>query len=243
MRDQHGLIYRTNSRYASLHGKFSRKHCSEIFPNIFYFSYVPLSSVGNKCFRTNEIYGAIEYYTLGLVKSPNDTRILSNRAECYLQGQLPHLALADCERILDIYKQNPTEENKDITFNWKVYYRQMRALIGLQLFDQAKLSADPLVECSPDVSTTHNEIADRFRRILDIDIPRLQSEAEGNYDMYDLLTRRVKRNDEFCAEFERQGVCEFRQCEKSVRYFIDEYIISCIIYRIDEKTLFCKIFG
>ena len=178
-----------------------------------------------------------------MIKSPDDTRILSNRAECYLQGQLPHLALADCEHILDIYKKNPTEENNDITFKWKVYYRQMRALLGLQLFDQAKLSIDPLIDCSADASITHNEIVDRFRRILDTDIPRLQSEAEGNYDMYDLLTRQVKRNDEFCAEFERHGVCEFRQCEQPVRHSIDKYIIELIVRRIDEKKFFRKIFS
>jgi hypothetical protein len=186
-----------------------------------------LRDLGNKCFRNNEVYGAIEYYSLGLAKSANDTRILSNRAECYLQGQLPHLALADCERILDICTTNPTEDNSDVTFTWKVHYRKMRALIGLQLFDQAKLSIDSLLECS-DVSLTRNEIVDRFRRILDCDIPRLQSEAEGNYDMFDLLTGRTKRSDEFCAEFERQNVSEFRQCDKPVNIIF--YIIHNIYH-------------
>lgn len=92
----------------------------------------------------------------------------------------------------------------------------MRALIGLQLFDQAKLSIDSLLECTQDVSSTYNEILDRFRRILDYDIPRLQNEVEGNYDMFDFLTRRAQRSDDFLAEFERQNVCEFRQCEQQV---------------------------
>jgi tetratricopeptide (TPR) repeat protein len=178
-----------------------------------------LRDLGNKFFHNNEIYGAIEYYSLGLAKSPNDTRILSNRAECYLQGQLPHLALADCERILDICTNNPTEENRDAVFTWKIHYRKMRALIGLQLFDQAKLSIDSVLEFTQDASSSYNEIVERFRRILESDIPRLQSETEGNYDMFDLMSGRTRRSDESCAEFERQNVCEFRQCEKPVRIF------------------------
>ncbi|UJR15788.1 hypothetical protein I4U23_002720 [Adineta vaga] len=177
-----------------------------------------LRDLGNKCFRNNDVYGAIEYYSQGLEKSPNDTRILSNRAECYLQSQLPHLALTDCEHILEICTNNPTEENTDGTFTWKIHYRKMRALIGLQLFDQAKLSIGSLLECTQDVSSS-NEILDRFRRILDCDIPRLQNEIQGNYDMFELLTNRNKRSDEFLAEFERQGVCEFRQCEKEEKGF------------------------
>ena len=181
-----------------------------------------LRDLGNKCFRNDEVYGAIEYYSLGLAKSPNDTRILNNRAECYLQGQLPHLALDDCERILDICTKNPTEENSDLTFTWKVHYRKMRALIGLQLFDQARLSINSLLECT-DV-LTRSELVDRFRRILDFDIPRLQNEVEGNFDMYDLLTGQTKRSDEFCAEFERPNVMEFRQCDKPVKDFFIYFI-------------------
>ncbi|CAF3928624.1 unnamed protein product [Adineta steineri] len=177
-----------------------------------------LRDLGNKCFHNNDIYGAIEYYSLGLSKSPNDTRILNNRAECYLQGQLPHLALTDCNYILDICVKNPTDENGDVTFTWKVHYRKMRALIGLQLFDEAKLSPDSLLECIQDVSS-YNEILDRFRRILESDIPCLQKEAEGNYDMYEILSGRVKRSDGFLAEFERQNVYEFRQCEKPEKGF------------------------
>jgi tetratricopeptide (TPR) repeat protein len=184
-----------------------------------------LRDLGNKFFHNNEIYGAIEYYSLGLAKSPNDTRILSNRAECYLQGQLSHLALADCEHILDICTNNPTEENRDVVFTWKVHYRKMRALIGLQLFDQAKLSIDSLLECTQDARSTSNEIVERFRRILDCDIPRLQSEAEGNYDMFDLMSGRMRRSDEFSAEFERENVCEFRQCEKPVRIFLSQILL------------------
>lgn len=176
-------------------------------------------SLGNKCFHNNDVNGAIEYYSLGLAKSPNDTRILSNRAECYLQSQLPHLALTDCERILDICKNNVNEEKTDITFTWKVHYRKLRALIGLQLYDEAKLSIHSLVEYTQDASATYAEIIDRFRRILDHDIPRLENEAKGNYDIYDLMTGQSKRTDEFCAEFEREDVYEFRPCENPVRYF------------------------
>jgi tetratricopeptide (TPR) repeat protein len=175
-----------------------------------------LRDLGNKFFHNDEIYAAIEYYSLGLAKRPNDTRILNNRAECYLQGQLPHLALADCERILDICTKNPTEENRDDVFTWKINYRKMRALIGLQLFDQAKLTIDSVLECIQDTPSTHNEILERFRRILECDIPRLQNEAQGNYDMFDLMSARTRRSDEFFADFERQNVCEFRQCEKPV---------------------------
>ncbi|CAF0794077.1 unnamed protein product [Rotaria sp. Silwood1] len=173
-----------------------------------------LRDLGNKCFHNNDINGAIEYYSLGLDKSPNDNRILSNRAECYLQSQLPHLALADCERIFAICKNNPAEDKTDITFTWKIHYRKLRALIGLQLYDEAKLSIHSLVECAQDVSSGYHEIIDRFRRILDSDIPRLENEANGNYDMFDLMTGRTRRSDEFCAEFERENVYEFRQCEK-----------------------------
>ncbi|CAF1128138.1 unnamed protein product [Adineta ricciae] len=177
-----------------------------------------LRDLGNKCFRNNDIHGAIEYYSHGLIKSPNDTRILSNRAECYLQGQLPHLAFADCERILEICASNSTEENTDGTFTWKIHYRKMRALIGLQLFDQARLAINSLLEYTQDVASS-NEILDRFRRILDCDIPRLQNEVDGKYDMFDLLTNRNKRSDDFLAEFERANVCEFRQCEEEDKGF------------------------
>ncbi|CAM4932981.1 unnamed protein product [Rotaria socialis] len=149
-----------------------------------------------------------------LAKSPNDTRILSNRAECYLQSQLPHLALADCEHILDISNNSTIEDRMDITFTWKIHYRKLRALIGLQQYEQAKLSIHSLVECTQDVACQYNEIIDRFRRILNSDIPRLENESQGNYDVFDLMSGRTKRSDEFCAEFERQNVYEFRQCEK-----------------------------
>ena len=175
-----------------------------------------LRDLGNKCFHNNEIYGAIDYYSLGLIKSPNDTRILSNRAECYLQAQLSHLALDDCERILDICTKTPTEENHDNIFTWKVHYRRMRALLGLQLYDQAKLAIDSILECTQDASSTSNELVEHFRRILENDIPRLQREAQGNYDMFDLMSGKTKRIDEFCAEFERTNVYEFRQCEDPV---------------------------
>lgn len=175
-----------------------------------------LRDLGNKFFHNNEIHGAIQYYSLGLAKSPNDTRILSNRAECYLQGQLPHLALIDCENILDICTKNPTEDNRDNIFTWKIHYRKMRALLGLQSFDKAKLSINSLLEFTQDDSS-YNEIVERFRRILECDIPRLQNEAEGNYDMFDLMSGRPRRPDEFCAEYERQNVCEFRQCDKPVK--------------------------
>ncbi|CAF2041222.1 unnamed protein product [Rotaria magnacalcarata] len=173
-----------------------------------------LRDLGNKCFHNNDINGAIEYYSLGLAKRPNDTRILSNRAECYLQSQLPHLALADCEHILDISNKSTIEDKMDITFTWKIHYRKLRALIGLQQYEQAKLSIHSLVECTQDVACQYNEIIDRFRRILNSDIPRLENESQGNYDMFELMSGRTKRSDEFCAEFERQNIYEFRQCEK-----------------------------
>jgi tetratricopeptide (TPR) repeat protein len=193
-----------------------------------------LRDLGNKFFHNNEIYGAIEYYSLGLIKSPNDTRILSNRAECYLQAQLSHLALDDCEHILDICAKNPTEENRDLVFTWKVHYRKMRALIGLQLFDQAKLSIDSLLECTQDTSSGYNELVERFRRILECDIPRLQNEAKGYYDMLDLMSGRSRRSDEFCADFERENVYEFRQCEKPVRnifFFIKYLYLRSFVFR------------
>ena len=174
--------------------------------------------LGNKSFHNGDINSATEYYSLGLIKSPNDSRILNNRAECYLQNQLPHLALADCERILDICKNNSTDDKIDMIFTWKVQYRKVRALIGLQLYDQAKLLINSLLECTQDILPTYSEIIDRFRRILDTDIPRLQNEAQGNYDVFDLMTKRTRKFDEFYAEFERKEVLEFRQCDKPVSY-------------------------
>lgn len=173
-------------------------------------------SLGNKCFRNNDVYGAIEYYTLGLAKSPDDTRILSNRAECYLQGELPHLALADCQRIFELSRLHPTEENSDTTMTWKIYYRQMRALIGLQRYEEAKSSIHPLLPGQDELGATRSEIIDRFRRIIEIDIPRLQNEANGQYNMIEFLNERATRNDEFPAEYERSGAYEFRPCDQPV---------------------------
>lgn len=173
-----------------------------------------LRDIGNKCFRNNDVYGAIEYYSLGLKKSPQDTRILSNRAECYLQGQLAHAALADCQRILEINQTQSNDDNSDATMMWKVYYRRMRALIGLQMYDEAKSSIDPLLPGRDDLTSTHNEIVERFRRIIDVDIPRLQTEANGQYKMTEFLNDQNKRTDEFSAEFELPNAFEFRLCSK-----------------------------
>lgn len=172
--------------------------------------------LGNKCFRNNDIYGAIDYYSLGLKKSPEDTRILSNRAECYLQGQLPHAAFADCQRIFEINQTQTNEENSDATMTWKVFYRRMRALIGLQRYDEAKSSVDPLLPRTDDSTATHNEIVERFRRMIDIDIPRLQAEANGQYNMVEFLRDEMKRSDEFSAEFELANAFEFRPCPEPV---------------------------
>ena len=176
-----------------------------------------LRDLGNKFFHNNEIPAALEYYSLGLTKSPHDTRILSNRAECYLQSQLPNLALDDCEHILEIFAKNPTEENRDSVFPWKIHYRKMRALIALQLYDQAKISIDSVSECTQETASNNTELGERLRRILDSDIPRLQEEAQGNYDMWNLISGRTRRTDEICAEFERENVYEFRQCDRPVR--------------------------
>lgn len=176
--------------------------------------------LGNKCFHNDDINGAIEYYSLGLAKSPNDTRILSNRAECYLQIQLPHLALDDCERLLKISNNNGNEDKMDITFTWKIHYRKLRALIGLQFYDQAKSSIHSLVAHTQDVASQYNEIIDRFRRILETDIPRLENEVRGNYNMFDLISGRGRKLDDYTAEFELENAYEFRPCEKAVRDII-----------------------
>ena len=146
-------------------------------------------------------------------KNPNDIRLLNNRAERYLRVQLPHLALADCERILDIYSKMPGEQSVDAMLDWKVYYRKVRALLGLQWFDEAKRAIEPLLERCQEVSGTHNEIVDRFRRIIETDIPRAQRKAEGHYDMLDA---HVEEADEFAAEFDRADAYEFRPCETPV---------------------------
>ena len=147
-----------------------------------------------------------------MTKNPNDIRLLNNRAERYLRVQLPHLALADCERILDIYSKMPI----DVTLDWKVYYRKMRALLGLQLFDEAKRSIEPLLERCQEASATRNDIVDRFRRIVETDIPRAQRRAEGHYDMLDA---HVEETDEFATEFDRAEAYEFRPCQTPVRDF------------------------
>ena len=94
-----------------------------------------------------------------------------------------------------------------------MYYRKVRALLGLQLFDEAKRAIEPLLERCQEVSATHNEIVDRFRRIIETDIPRAQRKAEGHYDMLDA---HVEEADEFAAEFDRAEDYEFRPCETPV---------------------------
>lgn len=177
------------------------------------------SLLGNKCFAADDTHSAIEYYTLGLTKSPLDTRILTNRAECYLQSRLPHFALIDCDRILKIYADNPTAENTDVRFTWKVHYRRMRALISLQLYELAKAAGDPMVASVQAVSSAHSEIVDRFRRIIDTDVPRLQRESSGHYEMKDFLVEPLRKSDAFVAEFERTDACEFRACDQQVTHF------------------------
>jgi tetratricopeptide (TPR) repeat protein len=171
-----------------------------------------------KCVRNNDIYGAIEYYTLALQRNPTDLRILSTRAEYYLQGRLPDLALADCERILEICHKESRPEHNDVTFTWPVYYRRMRALIGLQLYEQAQLSIDPALTSNEDSSIkVHSGIVDRFQRMINIDIPRLKRHANGHYTMADMIPETANTHDEFTAEFEQKDAYEFRACEQTVK--------------------------
>ena len=92
----------------------------------------------------------------------------------------------------------------------------MRALINLQSYELAKLAGDPIVSSVQAVSSAHNEIVDRFRRIIDTDVPRLQREASGHYEMRDFLLERMRKADAVVAEFERADVCEFRACDQPV---------------------------
>lgn len=176
-----------------------------------------LRDLGNKFFHNDEINAALEYYSLGLQINNNDTRILSNRAECYLQSHLPQLALKDCEKILETFAKNNIEENRDSLFTWKIHYRKMRALIALQFYDQAKLSIDSVFQCTQENTSRSGELAERLQTISECDIPRLQKQAKGEYDMWHLISKQTRRSDESYAEFERDNVCEFRQCEKPVR--------------------------
>lgn len=178
-----------------------------------------LRDLGNKFFHNDEINAALEYYSLGLHISTNDTRILSNRAECYLQSHLPQLALKDCEKILETFSKNHIEENRDSLFTWKIHYRKMRALIALQFYDQAKLSIDSVFQCTQENTSGNGELAERLQTISECDIPRLQKEAIGDYDMWKFISKQTRRSDESHAEFERENVWEFRQCDQPEKGF------------------------
>ena len=173
--------------------------------------------LGNKYFHEKDSFPAIELYSMALKKSPDDTRILTTRAECYLQINFPKLALADCNRILEITEKTSTESNDDWSFTWKVYYRRLRALIALQAYEEAKSSLELFFRLPNAIASSNIGIVNRFRRIIQTDIPNLQEESKGNYDMIQLINDRTSLREDDHAEFELKDAFVFRACDQPVR--------------------------
>ena len=110
-----------------------------------YMDWVELKNKGNKLVEQGKFTEAENVYSEGLEIEPSNAVLLLNRAVARIKLQKWNEALADCEICLEIDKENA-----------KAFARKARALLGLGMVEEARVSYEKAEQLNPELKELEN---------------------------------------------------------------------------------------